>query len=383
MLFISSRQIFPIVGGDQIRTAQQLNYLSQKYDVDVVYQLIGNEDAKIRQFVPSVRKEVPFKMSKFKYYLQTLRFIFNKLPLQVNYYLNKSMKRYVDSCIKNYDIVFCNNIRTAEYAIEATNIIKVIDYVDAISMNYEKAKVRASGVKKIIYAIDYNRCKKYEQAVLRNFDKCATISEVDRDYILRNNHDKKISVVGNKVDLPAKACTCKHDVSDTLVFVGKMNYDPNVVAVTSFVDKIMPKLLVKHPHLKFKIVGAHPDNRVRQLESENVHVVGFVDSLEPFFQGATIVVAPMLTGAGIQNKILQAMSYGCCVVTTPIGAEGLIIKHNEIGVFSNADEMAEGINLLLGDRKKRVEMGDSARQYIIENMSDRNIAEQFWAFMGE
>ena len=145
----------------------------------------------------------------------------------------------------------------------------------------------------------------------------------------------------------------------------------------------MPKLLVKHPHLKFKIVGAHPDNRVRQLESENVHVVGFVDSLEPFFQGATIVVAPMLTGAGIQNKILQAMSYGCCVVTTPIGAEGLIIKHNEIGVFSNADEMAEGINSLLEDRKKRVEMGDSARQYIIENMSDRNIAEQFWAFMGE
>ena len=383
VLFISSRQLFPIVGGDQIRTAQQLEYLLNKYDVDVIYQVSPKDNVDIRQYVPTVRHAVSFKISRLQYYLQTLRFLLNKLPLQVNYYLNRTMKRYVDSCIGNYDIVFCNNIRTAEYAFAATDVIKVIDFVDAISMNYEKAKRKARGLKKIIYEIDYSRCKKYEQAVLRQFDKCATISEVDKQYILRDNQNNKISVVGNKVDLPQASSVCRHNVDDTLLFVGKMNYEPNVVAVTSFVNNILPRLLEKHPQLVFQIVGAHPDNRVKRLESTNVHVTGYVDSLEPFFHNATIVVAPMLTGAGIQNKILQAMAYGCCVVTTPIGAEGLVINHHEIGVFRNDKEMVDGMNSLLDDNRKRTEMGKAARQYISDNMSDENIAKQFWAFMNE
>lgn len=196
--------------------------------------------------------------------------------------------------------------------------------------------------------------------------------------------NKEVYVVGNKVDIPADILISKHDNENLLLFVGKMNYEPNVVAVTTFAECVLPKLLAVYPELQFQIVGAHPDKRVQRLaDNANIQVMGFVDSLEPYFQHATVVVAPMLTGAGIQNKIIQAMSYGCCVVTTSIGAEGLTVNHNEIAVWDDEDKMADGIKMLLCNRDKRMAMGKAARQYVIDNLSPEVIAKQFWAFMGE
>ncbi len=186
VLFISSRPIYPIIGGDQIRTAQQLNFLLQKYDVDVIYQSPVKEDKLFQYYEPAVKHAVCFRVPKWLCYLQTLRFLFNKLPLQVNYYYNMEMQKYIELCIQNYDIVFCNNIRTAEYVKDNNDIVKIIDFVDAISMNYDKARKKAHGLKKIIYGIDYKRCREYEQQVLKMFHRCAIISEVDRNYILRN-----------------------------------------------------------------------------------------------------------------------------------------------------------------------------------------------------
>lgn len=380
VLFISSRPIYPIIGGDQIRTAQQLEFLLEKYDVDVVYQCTSKDNGILKKYAPKVNKSIFFKISKIQYYIQTLRFLFNNRPLQVNYYYNKKMKSYIDSCINEYDIVFCNNIRTAEYVRTTIGVIKLMDFVDAISMNYEKAKTKAHGLKKIIYMIDYKRCKKYEQSILNSFDRCAIISDIDKQYLCQNNNIN-ISVIGNKVDIPNETFVSKHITNNILLFVGKMNYEPNVVAVTTFAKNIFPHLLVNNPNLKFLIVGAKPDQRVLKLSSKNIEITGFVDSLEEYFQNATIVVAPMKTGAGIQNKIIQAMSYGCCVVTTNIGAEGLEIKRNEIAVFNSDIEMISGINRLINNKEERIKMGHNAREYVKKHLSASVIAEQFWHFI--
>ncbi len=188
VLFISSRPIYPIVGGDQIRTAQQLEFLIQRYKVDVIYQaeyFVEQEDP-VSKYQPLVDKVVCFSLPKWKSYLHTLKFLCNRLPLQVNYYYDSRIKRYIEAHCSEYDFVFCNNIRTAEYVRDLNGIKKVIDFVDAISMNYEKAKQKAHGLKKIIYEIDYRRCRKYEQLILDTFHRCAIISEVDRKYILKN-----------------------------------------------------------------------------------------------------------------------------------------------------------------------------------------------------
>lgn len=183
LLFISSRPIYPITGGDQIRTAQQLELLLERFRVDVIYLTPNDKEERIRHFQPKVGKIYSFKSGRIRHYFQTLRFLFNRLPLQVNYYYDKRMVKKINSIIGNYDAVFCNNIRTAEYAIR-TPITKYIDFVDAISMNYDKARKESKGIKRLIYSIDYKRCKDYEQRCLEAFDSCAIISDIDNQYIM-------------------------------------------------------------------------------------------------------------------------------------------------------------------------------------------------------
>lgn len=181
-LFISSRPIYPIIGGGEIRTEQQLEFLSREYEVEVIF-LSAKKDNDIQSCLKFAKGVKVFYRSKLMSVIGTLRFIFNHLPLQVNYYLDGKMKNYILSVGNRYDVIFCNNIRTAEYALPIIGPTKIIDFVDAISMNYEKAIRHSSGLKKLIYMIDYLRCRNYEQFIKNTFDRCSIISEVDKNFI--------------------------------------------------------------------------------------------------------------------------------------------------------------------------------------------------------
>lgn len=183
------------------------------------------------------------------------------------------------------------------------------------------------------------------------------------------------------VHIPNARCVSKHDEDNIISFIGKMNTEPNVIAVNYFVKDIFPTLKKKYPKLKFQIVGSHPERIQSLADNTNIEVTGYVDSLEPYYQNSTIIVAPMLTGAGIQNKIIQAMSYGCCVVTSTIGAEGLTINNNEIAVIDSTVEWITVLSELLQNRQLRIDMGVKARDYIKNNLSSEIISQQFWSFI--
>lgn len=188
----------------------------------------------------------------------------------------------------------------------------------------------------------------------------------------------KIVVFSNYVDYPEESKVSQHEDNNTIMFLGKMDYEPNMTAVSYFVNKIFPTLKQKYKDLRFQIVGANPTKEVLELGNiPGVEVTGFVESTEPYFQNATIVIAPMLTGAGVQNKIIQAMSYGCCVATTTIGSEGISLRSEEIGIFNGEKEWIDGLSELLEDKDRRVWMGKEARKTIIDTLSRERVYEQF------
>lgn len=192
----------------------------------------------------------------------------------------------------------------------------------------------------------------------------------------------KIKVVGNSVDIPTLYNCCRHENEDNIVFIGKMSYEPNILAVNYFVKHIFPLLKDVNPNLRFYIVGANPVKKVTKLSKiEGIVVTGFVDNIEKYLQSSCVVIAPMLTGAGIQNKIIQAMSYSCCVATTSIGAEGLDICNNEIAIFDSTSEWIDGLSSLIKSHDERVNYGQRAREYTITHFTKEIISVQFWDFM--
>lgn len=192
----------------------------------------------------------------------------------------------------------------------------------------------------------------------------------------------KIVIVGNYVDLPHQDALNQGGNQNRICFIGKMNYEPNVLAVEYFCNTIFPKILNTYPDATFYIVGSHPDKRVNKLGGQpNVYVTGFVESIEPYLKDSAIVVAPMLTGSGIQNKIIQAMAHRCCVVTTKIGAEGLSTEDSGISICKTNQEWIDTISELLGNMDLRLHKGHIAHEYVKNNLSKDIIRNQFLSFI--
>lgn len=380
------RPPFPINGGDKIRMIQMYNLLSNYYCIDILYLYSGKNDTKFPhkefQFINKVHA---FKISKFHSYLKTLKgFFLNDLPLQVNYYNKKSVQIWIDNNIHSYEYAFCGTIRMANY-LKTHSLIKVLDFVDAISLNYHKAyEIQKVSLWKLIYRIDKARTLAYELKMIKHFQKRIIISEIDRDYLYQNmGHHEHIEVVENYVNMNKLQEHISEE--DYILFVGKMNTKPNEHAVISFCENVFCKLNICNENIKFCIVGACPSNKVKNLARlyKNVIVTGYVDDLETVFLKSKIVVAPMVSGAGLQNKIIQAMNIGKCVVTTSIGAEGLhnVNKKREIVVEDNFQQMKMKIELLLKDSKKRKEIGRKGRDYVHSQFNMNRIKENLWQYL--
>lgn len=157
-----------------------------------------------------------------------------------------------------------------------------------------------------------------------------------------------------------------------LLFVGAMDRAVNVQSVLFTAQELLPRLWAEFPEVTFAIVGGNPSPAVLELARRDarIKVTGFVPELEPYYASAYAFVAPLFVGGGIIIKIVEALSAGLPVVTTPIGNEGIEAKsEEEIVVKATADELAEGCKRLLRDRTYRDRLGEKGRRFAQQKYS--------------
>lgn len=367
---------YPLHNGSAIRSFQSVRFFSLLgYKVDVLYISTVDDLNNVKNGMAHCCENVfLFRRSRLLSFIQVLLGVFSTKPFQVSLFYSQKARKWIQNHVNEYSMVYCNNIRTAEYAIHLP-CIKVIDYVDAISMNYEKSGKLLNGLKGRIYSIECKRCLKYEREILSQFDKRIIISNVDKNYILGDRIDE-ISVVPNYVTI-GDIFVNWNTKGENIVFIGSMYYEPNVQAVVYFVKQVLPLVWKKYPNVIFYIVGKKPDKRVAKLESDKVVITGFVDSVWEYLGKASVVVVPMISGSGLQNKILEALAVKACVVTTPIGFEGLINDEGAPIVSEDANDMADKIVWLLEHKTIRKELGEKGYKYIINHYSEEVVLKLF------
>lgn len=139
-----------------------------------------------------------------------------------------------------------------------------------------------------------------------------------------------------------------------VMFVGAMDWEPNVDAVKYFCAEVWPQILTAVPGARFRIVGRNPDRRVAALVSESVEVTGRVPSVVDHLREAAVVVVPLRIGGGTRLKIYEAMAVGRAVVSTTVGAEGLDVHDGKDVVLADAPSaFAKSVIALLKDSAVR------------------------------
>lgn len=164
------------------------------------------------------------------------------------------------------------------------------------------------------------------------------------------------------------------DTADIL-FVGGFGHKPNIDAVLWFVSYVFPLILDKKPSMKFYIVGSNPPDEIKSLSSNNIIVTGFVtdEELIKLYNQCRIVVVPLRYGAGVKGKVVEAMYYQLPIVTTPIGAEGIIGSENILLIAETELDFATKVLDLYDDIESLKVLSKASINYINENFTSKAV----------
>jgi sugar transferase (PEP-CTERM/EpsH1 system associated) len=172
-------------------------------------------------------------------------------------------------------------------------------------------------------------------------------------------------VVTNGVDL--KYFEVQPDAnSKTIVFVGVLDYRPNVDGIVWFVENVMPRMRQVEPEAQLMIVGRHPTQRVHDLDGRpGVEVVGSVPDVRYYLAQAAAVIAPLRIARGVQNKVLEAMASRRVAVCSPGAACGIDASDGEhLVVADEPQQWVEHIQRIFTDDQWRNRLAASARQRV-------------------
>ncbi|GAP62173.1 hypothetical protein ARMA_0596 [Ardenticatena maritima] len=218
--------------------------------------------------------------------------------------------------------------------------------------------------------IQWHKLRRYEATMLPRFDGLTCVSNADAESLAALSGRQPL-VVPNGVDTarfaPGRVAPhARLRDHPAVVFTGKMDFRPNVDAVLWFAHEIWPRIRAAVPQARFWIVGQRPTAAVQALgEIEGIHVTGAVPDIEPYLEGASVVIAPLRMGSGTRLKVLQALSMARPMVSTTLGCAGLGVRHNEHLAIADTPETfaAHTIDLLTNPNAARA-MAARGREYV-------------------
>jgi glycosyltransferase involved in cell wall biosynthesis len=290
-----------------------------------------------------------------------------------------SLSRWPDEA---FDSVVVEHLRGVPYGLTAlvgrtapggnSSLRVVWDSVDCISYLFEQAASHASTFKsRGMASLELASTKKYEARVAGQFDHVVVTSPTDCSMFqaLPGAHleDDRISILPNGVDLdyfsPGLPETRE---PDSLVVSGKMSYHANVAMVLNLVNSILPLVREEIPGVKLVIAGKDPPPIIQRMAGiPGVTITGTVPDLRPYLQTAAVAVAPLVYGAGIQNKVLEAMACETPVVASRQAASALCaLPGQDLLVAEDDRSFARAIVDLIADPQRRSSIGASGRRYV-------------------
>jgi glycosyltransferase involved in cell wall biosynthesis len=397
ILWLSHLVPYPPKGGVLQRSYHLLRQLSRYHDVDllafhqkdlmaplVTSPAQGIIDARTHLTTFCRRVEffdIPCDKSSLSKNLLALKSLITKYPYTLNWLLSDQYEKRIGELIatENYDFVHFDTISLAPFKNACNGVSTSLDHHNIEShMLFRRAGKERNILKKLYFIQEAKRLEKFEKYYCPLFTFNFTCSEVDSERLKLITPASLVHTIPNGVDISYFDPIPAERKSNRLLFIGRLNWYPNIEAVNFIALNIWPKLKQAIPGIKIDIIGANPPGNIVNISKSDpdFRVHGFVDDILPFFKQAKCYICPIKDGGGTKLKILDALSMGMAIIADPIACEGIDVEDHQNVIFAeSADEYINGIRLIIEQDVLRETIQNNSRMLAVDRYSFEKIGK--------
>lgn len=386
VLLISRCPPFPLYHGDRLIPYHLGRELSaRRYHIDLLAFYQRPEDVaevpRYEQHFNSVTL-IPEPRRSLRSYWQRNRQPARRFPRRAEESWSPPMWEAIERAIRDraYDVVHLfGGVHVYEYWPLARQLPNVIVPYESYTLWLERALAEETRrIPRLVKGVQLRMARQYESWMFERFQRVVVLTELDAQALTGLNPDTPVAVIPNGVDLDYLTPTGYEPDEPTLLFIGNYDYLPNLDAALRLVRDIFPRIQQRMSRARLIIVGGNPPPELRAYASANVEITGRVPDTRTYFESALIFISPLRLGAGIKNKILEAMAMETPVVATPLSCDGIPVapgQHALLGVTD--EELANAVFRLFQDPRLRRLLQRNGRQLVEQQFTWGRVAEQY------
>jgi sugar transferase (PEP-CTERM/EpsH1 system associated) len=373
ILFLTARIPYPLNTGGKIRAYFLLKALASRHQVTMLtfygseaerayFHEIESLGVKINAvFNPEINRSAGFK--------EVLFGANTNLPVTALKYRHKEMEATIQLVLtEGYDAIQCESLHLVHYLDNYSQPFKILDCHNVEAQIAERhAEVEQNLLKKVVLHWNWRKMLAYEMKAVAAMDLVLAVSGNDRQTFARYCIGDKVALLENGVDL--SYFTLQEPISSRkAVFVGSMDWLPNLEGIKFFIKEILPLVRAILPEFEISIVGKDPPASLLTMASSDplLHVTGTVDDVRPYVAAAALFLVPLQFGGGTRLKILEAFAMGRAVISTSLGSEGIDCRDGEHLLIADTPvEFANAVLRLISDRTLQEQLIGNARQLVL------------------
>lgn len=371
ILYICHRFPFPPKRGGKIRPFNMIRHFStQGHKVTVCSLSRSPAEAKEGEGIRNHCEH--FEMASVSNAIQVIRMV-ARLPVvtpsSMGFFYSPDLQRRIDNLLstEQFDLIFVHCSSVAQYVENVRGIPKILDFGDMDSQKWlEYANYKPFPLS-LGYRLEGKKMEAAEKRLAKKFNMCTATTRAEWETLNSYRTALKTDWFPNGVDAEYFKPDGEGYDTDTLSFIGRMDYYPNQECMFDFCRNTLPLIQARRPQAKLLIVGADPSPAVKKLEElPGVTVTGSVPDVRPFILRSAAMVAPLNIARGTQNKILEAMAMGVPVVTSPAGAGGVDAENEtHFLIGDNPNTYADACLRIMNRPDERTRLSTSGRERML------------------
>lgn len=282
-----------------------------------------------------------------------------------------SVDEYLQAHAREFDAFFITRYNVARLVLDQLRALApetkiLFNNADLHFLRELRAGIAANDAEMIEAS---RRTRAEEISVMRNVDLVLSYNEVEHSVIQSHTEgDAKVAKCPWVVEIPESVPGLEG--RSGMSFIGSYQHTPNTEGVLWFAQHVMPLIEDQCPDLEFTIYGSGMTDEIRDLRKRSIDPQGFVQNLSDAYNRHRVFVAPLLSGAGINGKVLAALASGIPCVLTPIAAEGIGLRHgHDCMIATSPSEWTDAVKLLQTDDLLWQAMSSNAHEYVKQTFS--------------